>query len=176
MCGGDEQGSDDHGERGLVDYWTPPGWLIPWISRTHVVLYKLTRGKVGGRVDGMPCIVLRTIGRRSGKPHTVCLSYLPDGDSMVLVGSFGGADRHPAWYHNLRANPEVIVQDGGRVFTATAEAITGAEREAVWEKRVAGAPRYAGYQERTEREIPLVRLRRAGPFPVEPAPPRSGTP
>ena len=141
-----------------VDFWTPPGWLIPWISRTHVVIYKLSRGKVGGRVEGMPCILLRTIGRRSGKPHTVCLSYLPDGDSMVIVGSFGGADRHPAWYHNLRANPEVIVQDGGRVFAATAETITGAERERVWKERVAGAPRYAHYQERTEREIPLVRL------------------
>ena len=106
----------------------------------------------------MPCILLRTVGRRSGKPHTVCLSYLPDGDSMVVVGSFGGADRHPAWYHNVLANPEVTVQNRGRVFTATAETLTGAEREAVWEARIAGAPRYARYQERTDREIPLVRL------------------
>ena len=56
----------------------------------------------------------------------------PDGDSMVVVGSFGGADRHPAWYHNVVANPEVIVQNRERVFTATAETLTGAEREAVW--------------------------------------------
>ncbi len=141
-----------------MDYWTPPGWLIPWISRTHVVIYKLTRGKVGGRAAGMPCLLLRTTGRRSGKAHTVCLSYLPDGDSMVIVASFGGADQHPAWYHNLRANPEVTVQDGGRVFTASAQTITGAERERVWEERVASAPRYSHYQERTDREIPLVRL------------------
>ena len=59
---------------------TPPDWLIPWISRTHVVVYKMTRGKVGGHADGIPCILLRTIGRRSAKPHTVCLSYLPDGE------------------------------------------------------------------------------------------------
>ena len=138
--------------------WTPPHRLIPWISRTHIVLYRLSRGKVGGRVDGMPCILLRTIGRRSGKPHTVCLSYLPDGDSMVVVGSYGGADHHPAWYHNLAANPEVIVQDRERVFAATAETLTGDEREAVWEARVASSPRYTRYQERTDREIPLVRL------------------
>ena len=103
-----------------VSDWTPPGWLIPWISRTHVVLYKLSAGKVGSHVDGMPCIVLRTIGRRSGKPHTVCLSYLPDGDSMVVVGSFGGAEHHPAWYHNLqgqsrgdRARPGTGLLGGG---------------------------------------------------------------
>ena len=139
-------------------YRTPPVWLIRWISRTHVAIYKLSRGRVGGRIDGMPCLLLRTVGRRSGRPHTVCLSYLPDGDSMVVVGSFGGADRHPAWYHNLRANPQVIVQEGERVFAATAETITGAEREAVWQARIEGAPRYVHYQQRTDREIPLVRI------------------
>ena len=118
----------------------------------------MTAGKVGGHVDGMSCILLRTIGRRSGKPHTVCLSYLPDGDSMVIVGSFGGAEHHPAWYHNLRANPEVIVQRREQVFSATAETLTGDEREALWETRIAGASRYARYQQRTDREIPLVRL------------------
>ena len=143
--------------------WTPPQWLIPWISRTHIVLYKLTGGKVGGSVDGMPCILLRTVGRRSGKPHTVCLSYLPDGDSMVVVGSFGGADHHPAWYHNLRANPEVIVQDRKRVFAAKVETLTGDKREALWKARTAGAPRYARYQERSDREIPLVRLSSSTP-------------
>ena len=141
-----------------VSDWTLPGRLIPWISRTHVVVYKLSGGKVGSSVDGMPCILLSTIGRRSSKPHTVCLSYLRDGDSMVVVGSFGGADHHPAWYHNLRANPEVIVQDRKRVFATVAETLTGDEREALWEARIASAPRYARYQERTDREIPLVRL------------------
>lgn len=144
--------------RTSVSNWTPPHWLIPWISRTHVVLYKLTGGRIGGHVAGMPCILLRTAGRRSRKPHTVCLSYLPDGDSMVVVGSFGGSDHHPAWYHNLRANPTVIVQDHTGVFEAMAEILTGHERDAVWEARIASAPRYARYQERTDREIPLVRL------------------
>ena len=138
--------------------WTPPEWLIPSISRTHILLYRLTGGRIGGSADGMPCIILRTIGRRSGKPHTVCLSYLPDGESMVVVGSFGGARHHPAWYHNLRANPDVVVQDRKRVFAAKARTLTGDEREAVWEDRIASAPRYARYQARTEREIPLVRL------------------
>ena len=147
-----------------VSDWTPPDWLIPWISRAHVVLYKLSTGKLGGHVDGMPCILVRTIGRRSGKPHTVCLSYLPDGDSMVVVGSFGGADQHPAWYPNLRATPEVIVRDRERVVWATAETLTGEERADLWESRTSSAPRYARYQERTVREIPLVRLRYSRPY------------
>ena len=147
-----------------VSNWTPPNWLIPWISRTHVVLYKLSAGKVGSHVDGMPCILLRTIGRRSGKPHTVCLSYLPDGDSMVVVGSFGGAEHHPAWYHKLRANPEVIVRDRERVFWAAAETLTGHEREALWEARIASAPRYSRYQGRTDREIPLIRFSYSRPY------------
>ncbi len=144
--------------------WTPPGWLIPWISRSHVAVYKLTRGKVGNQVDGMPCILLRTIGRRSGKAHTVCLSYMADGDSMIVVGSYGGADQHPAWYHNLRANPEVVVRDRNRVFWADAQTLTGDEHEATWQARVASASRYARYQERTDRKIPLVRLSYSRPY------------
>lgn len=147
-----------------LDDWTPPHWLIPWISRTHVVLYKLSTGKVGGHVAGMPCILLRTIGRRSGKPHTVCLSYLPDGDSMIVVGSYGGGEHHPAWFHNLQANPEAIVRDRERVFWATAETLTGAERNSAWDARITSAPRYAHYQELTDREIPLVRLSYSRPY------------
>ena len=147
-----------------ASYMTPPHWLIPWISRAHIVLYKLTAGKIGAHTDGMPSILVRTIGRRSGKPHTVALTYLPEGDTMVVVASFGGGDHHPAWYHNLVANPEVIVRDRDRVFWATAETITGPERAAVWEARVASAPRYGGYQTKTERQIPLVRLSYSRPY------------
>ncbi len=147
-----------------LDSLTPPQWLIPWISRTHIAIYKLTAGKIGSHLIGMPCIVLRTIGRRSGKPHTVCLTYLPDGDTMVVVGSFGGAAAHPAWYHNLVANPEVIVRDRDRVFWATAETVTGPERATLWDARVASAARYGGYQERTDRQIPLVRLSYSRPY------------
>ena len=147
-----------------LEDWTPPHWLIPWISRTHVVLYKLSAGKVGGHVAGMPCILLRTIGRRSGKPHTVCLSYLPDGDSMIVVGSYGGGEHHPAWFHNLQANPEAIVRDRERVFWATAETLGGADRDAAWDARIISAPRYAHYQELTDREIPLVRLSYSRPY------------
>ena len=142
---------------------TPPDWLIPWISRTHVVVYKMTRGKVGGHADGIPCILLRTIGRRSAKPHTVCLSYLPDGDSMVVVGSSRAAEHHPAWDHNLRANRDVMMRDRERVFSALAETLAGNEREALREARIVGAPRYARYRERTDREIPLVRLSHSHP-------------
>ena len=64
-----------------------------------------------------------------GKPHTVYLSYLPDGDSIAVVGSVGGADPHPAWYHNLRAIPEVTIQDGGRVLCRLSRAATRPRRD-----------------------------------------------
>jgi len=139
---------------------TPPRWLIPWISRAHVVLYKLTSGRVGGTLAGKPGLLLRTIGARTGTAHTVCLPYLPlDGD-RVIVASYAGAPRHPAWFFNLRANPEVIVRDRRQVFLADARILEGAEYADVWAAVVADAPWYADYQSRTERRIPLVRLAR----------------
>jgi deazaflavin-dependent oxidoreductase (nitroreductase family) len=137
---------------------TPPRWLIPWISRVHVALYKLTAGRIGGRLAGKPGLLLRTIGARSGKAHTVCLPYLPLDDDRVIVASYAGAPKHPAWYFNLRTNPEVIVRDHAAVFLADARILEGDEYAEVWAKVVADAPWYADYQARTERRIPLVRL------------------
>ena len=138
---------------------TPPQWLIPKISRTHVALYKLTSGKIGSNLAGKPGLLLRTVGRRSGKPHTVCLPYLPDDDnSKVIVASFAGAERNPAWYHNLKANPEVIIRDKRNTYWAKAIIVEGAERPALWDKVVADSPWYGDYQTKTTRQIPLVRL------------------
>jgi deazaflavin-dependent oxidoreductase (nitroreductase family) len=150
------------GER--VAMRTPPRWIIPWISRTHVALYKLTSGRVGAKLAGKPGILVRTIGARSGKVHTICLPFLPYEGDRVIVASFGGGPKNPAWYHNLRAHPDVVVRDRGRVFWAHATVIEGDERPAVWDAVVADAPWYATYQTRTTRTIPLIRLRETGPY------------
>jgi len=94
----------------------------------------------------------------------VALTYLPDGDKMVVVGSFGGNDRHPAWYHDLMAAGEAAVRDRERVFWVTAELAEGAEREALWELVTAAYPRYNNYQAATSRVIPLVRLAYSRPY------------
>ncbi len=145
-------------------FTTPPMWLIPWISRAHVAFYKLTSGKVGSDLAGKPGLLLRTTGRRSGKPHTVCLPYLPDENSKVVVASFAGADHHPAWFHNLKANPDVIVRDKRDVYWAKAKVVEGEDRPQLWDKVVNDSPWYGEYQTKTERQIPLVRLEYDRPY------------
>lgn len=141
---------------------TPPRALIPWISRATVWAYRRTGGRIGGSGAGMKQLLLTTVGRRSGRVHTVCLPYWTDPDgNRVVVASFAGGPHHPAWYHNLadrRANPTVTVQVGSRRVGARAEILEGADREAVWEALTADRPFYRDYQARTERVIPLVRL------------------
>ena len=146
---------------------TPPLWLIPWITRANVAVYKLTSGRVGADLAGKPGLLLRTVGRKSGEAHTVCLPFLRVGEDRVIVASYGGGPKNPAWYHNLAdrsANPEVVVRDRGQVFWAVADVLTGDERAEVWALVVADAPWYGEYQTRTTREIPLVKLRFSRPY------------
>ena len=141
---------------------TPPRWLIPWITRLQVWLYERSRGRIGARAAGMRHLLLRTVGRKSGRPVTVCLPYWCDAQGRrVVVASYAGAPRHPAWYHNLcdsQANPEVLVRDRARRFWCRAEVPKGEERDALWAELISDRPFYADYQARTERRIPLVRL------------------
>jgi deazaflavin-dependent oxidoreductase (nitroreductase family) len=111
---------------------------------------------------GMHHCVVTTIGRRSGRPHKVSVPYWLDVDGhRIVVASFAGAERHPAWYLNLTdrtANPTVRVRVQGGEFEARADILDGAEYDDIWSQLVADRPWYAGYQTRTERRIPLVRL------------------
>ena len=143
---------------------TPPMWLIPWITRTHIAIYKLTNGKLASDMAGFPGILLRTVGRRSEKPHTVCLPYLPDGEDMVVVASYAGGPKHPAWYHNLKAEPNVIIREKAKVFWAKAETVEGEDYKKLWTEMIEKGPWYEGYQEKTDRKIPLVRLSYARPY------------
>jgi deazaflavin-dependent oxidoreductase (nitroreductase family) len=154
--------SKSFGER--VAMRTPPRWIIPWISRTHVALYKLTNGRIGSKLAGKPGILVRTIGARTGKVHTVCLPFLPYEGDRIVVASFSGGPKNPAWYHNLRAHPDVVIRDRERVFWAHATVVSDEERPNVWAAVVADAPWYAQYQTRTTRTIPLIRLRETGPY------------
>ncbi len=143
-------------------FLTPPRWLVPWITRANVWIYRRTDGRIGGTGAGMPQLLLTTVGRRSGRVHTVCLPFWNDGDGhRVVVASFGGAPRHPAWFHNLTdtgVNPTVSVQVGPRRLAARAEVVEGTERDRLWDALTADRPFYRDYQARTERVIPLVRL------------------
>ena len=124
----------------------------------HGGLYRLTGGRVGGRLAGMPVLLLTTTGRRSGKRRRVPLTYFEDGDAFVVVGSKGGAPRHPGWYLNLVAMPEVEAQVGRVHRRLRARRATPEEAARLWPVIVACWPGYARYQAKTSREIPLVLL------------------
>ncbi|MCU1462148.1 MAG: ddn 2 [Acidimicrobiales bacterium] len=141
-------------------WFTPRGKALQRWVKIHIWVYRRTGGRVLYKMRKMPTVLLTTTGRKSGRRHTVPLPYLRDGDAPVVVGSFAGNDRHPAWVLNLQADPKVTVQDRSDVYPARAEVLTGADRAAVWERLVGQSPWYAQYQKQTTREIPLVRLDR----------------
>lgn len=133
--------------------------VIRVMSAANVWIYRLTGGRVGGRfLRGAPVLLLTSIGCKSGQPRVAPLLYLRDGDDLVIVASKGGMSRHPTWYRNVQANPEVEVEVGSERRKMRARTASPAEKAALWPKLVAMYPDYDDYQARTEREIPVVVL------------------
>ena len=128
------------------------------VTAVHRAVYRLSGGRVAGRVAGMPVLLLTTRGRVTGAPHTVPLTYFADGDDIVLVASYGGDARDSGWYRNLRADERVEVVRGRSRRPMTARTATAEERDRLWPGFVATYPGYARYQSRTARRIPLVVL------------------
>jgi len=123
----------------------------------------VTDGQVGHRLLGVPCLLLRTTGRRTGKGRTSALVYARDGDDYLVVGSVGGADRAPGWLHNVRARPQVRVQVKRDRFSAVASVIERGDDgyDQLWQRvNENNGGRYERYQTRTLRPIPIVRLAR----------------
>ena len=112
----------------------------------------------GVQVQGRPVVLFTTTGAKSGKQRYVPLMRVEENGKYLMVASKGGAPEHPAWYHNVKANPTVVAQDGEDVRTLTAREISGEEREHWWELAVAAFPPYAEYQTKTDRLIPVFIL------------------
>jgi deazaflavin-dependent oxidoreductase (nitroreductase family) len=130
-----------------------------WVAnRAHPAVIRLTHGKVGSKVGDAPILVLTTTGRKSGKPRSVPLCYLTDGDRLVVIASYGGDDRAPLWFQNLQADPAVTVEVDGKRTPMTASVADAATRARLWPQAVAMYKGYEGYQRKTDREIPLVLL------------------
>jgi F420H(2)-dependent quinone reductase len=127
-------------------------------TRSHIAVFRLSRGRVGGSVRGAPILLLNHIGRKTGGWRTSPLVYLPDGGDMVVVGSRGGSRNHPAWFLNLRDMKETTVEVGGRTLSVTVRVADPEERRRLWPRVVDLYSGYAAYQRRTDREIPLVIL------------------
>lgn len=128
------------------------------LSRVHTWAYRATRGVVGRRLVNNDMLLLTTMGRHTGRPHTVPLLYLADGDRLVVIASWGGRPHHPEWYRNLVVHPQAEVQVRAKRTPVTATTATNDERARWWPSVVAAYPGYATYQARTARPIPIVFL------------------
>ncbi|MBL7259152.1 nitroreductase family deazaflavin-dependent oxidoreductase [Actinoplanes sp. LDG1-01] len=121
------------------------------------------RVRKGGRMMGFNVLVLTTVGRRSGAERANPVGWFaaPDGSKLIVASANGAAD-NPAWYYNLAVHPDVRIEVDGRVEEVTAEQLHGDEREQAWRAIVAEAPRFAQYETKTDRELPIIRLRSRG--------------
>src|SRR5215204_5514445 len=144
---------------------SPFWWVWERFTDFHTVAYKASHGRIGGTAYGVPVALVESVGRKSGKRRTHPLLCQADGDNLVVIASKGGVDKHPAWYLNLKANPETTAWWKGEKRTVHAREATGEERERLWRLMVEAYPTYESYQRRTERQIPVVIL--------EPVPNRS---
>lgn len=138
----------------------PSNFALKTMNAVHRGVLAATFGKAGNKVSGMPVLELTTTGRKSGQPRACMLtSPLVEGDTIVVVASRGGDDVHPAWYHNLVAKPDVIVAfQGGAPKPYRAVVASADERARMWPIVTGKHRNYAGYQKKTDREIPLVLL------------------
>ena len=127
-------------------------------SKLNRGVYRLSKGRLMGRAGKLPLLLLTTTGAKTGKSRTQPLSYVDDGGRFVVIASYGGQPRNPAWYHNLVANPRARVQIRSEIVEVTASVLEGFERDRLWEEAKAGHPGYEGYATRTKRTIPIVAL------------------
>ncbi|MER7368460.1 nitroreductase family deazaflavin-dependent oxidoreductase [Nonomuraea wenchangensis] len=130
-------------------------------GKEHVRRYQETDGAEGHDWNNTTVLLLTTKGRNSGRPYTTPLIYQRHGDLYLVVASYGGAPDDPQWYKNLRADPEVEVQVKGERFAARARPARAEEKPEMWRVMTATWPQYDEYQQKTDREIPIVVLERA---------------
>ena len=125
--------------------------------------FRENSGKVGGRFEGAPLLLLHSTGARTGKTRVNPMMYQADGDRLAVFASKGGALTNPDWYHNLVANQRATVEVGTETFEVVARVATGAERERIWETQKRRYPAFAAYERNTPREIPVIILERVEP-------------
>lgn len=150
-----------------------PGWSIPTrgpemslsdslqhaFLKVHQAVYERSGGRVGASIAGRKMLLLRTVGAKTGHPRTAALLYVRDGENYAVIASTGGGPKHPGWFHNLKARPEVEVQVGRQHVPVRARVAEDDERARIWDvaNKVNGG-QYDVYQSRTTRQIPVVVL------------------
>ncbi len=120
--------------------------------------FRKNHGRVGGYFARSTLLLLHTVGRKSGRPHVNPLGYLKEGERYLIFGSKAGADTHPDWYYNLKANPDVEAEIGDETLRMRAEEVTGTERDEIYARQAKLAPSFAEYEKKTKRVIPVIAL------------------
>ncbi|WNG89830.1 nitroreductase family deazaflavin-dependent oxidoreductase [Mycobacterium sp. ITM-2016-00317] len=129
-------------------------------NRKVVDEFRANGGRVGGPFEGSTLLLLHTTGAKSGKSRLSPLGYMTLGDRMLIIGAYAGAPKHPAWVHNVRANPKAYIEIGTDAYDVDVRELPDDEREALYPRIVESAPRLAEYQAETERVIPVFELTR----------------
>jgi deazaflavin-dependent oxidoreductase (nitroreductase family) len=136
-----------------------PMWkVLIGVGALNTLVFRATKGRIGGRMRGAPILLLHHVGAKSGTERVAPLLYLEDGEDLIIVASKGGVDVNPAWFHNLRAHPDTEVELGSERRAVHARVATDEERDHYWPRMVELYKGYADYQTYTERKIPLVVL------------------
>lgn len=145
-----------------MDYmrWVDGNWsLLTRLMKGHATVYRATRGVIGHRFPGAPeMLLLDHVGAKSGKRRTTPLVFARDGENIVLIASKGGYPKNPAWFHNLKANPDTTIQIGSKLIPVRARVAGPEEYDRLWKLAVEVYRGYEEYRRRTERQIPLVVL------------------
>ena len=136
-----------------------PIWIIKTMTYINVLTYRLSNGRLMNKLGGGPICLIEVTGAKTGKKRTFPVMYVPDGDDVLVVASIGGAPRNPAWYHNLVANSQVKITQGGKTRLMQARQLSGLDRKDAWPICVEQYPPYSDYEKRTNREIPVFRCK-----------------
>jgi F420H(2)-dependent quinone reductase len=137
-------------------------WLWKAFMAFHVLMYRLSKGRLMNNVRGGPVLLLTTTGRKTGKRRTTPLVYVANQGGYLIMGSGGGSAKDPAWFSNLAANPTTQIEVGDETLKVRADVLKGAERDQAWAKVIGVMPFFADYEQQTSRQIPVVRLNPAG--------------
>lgn len=132
-------------------------------NERNIAEFRANHGRVGGTFEGAPLVILHTVGAKSGDPRTNIMMYQADGERYLIFASYAGADKNPAWYWNLKANPDTSIEVGDEIIEVHATELEGKERDDKYALQADRYPGFADYESKTSRTIPVVALTPTGP-------------
>ena len=143
-----------------TERWDPANSVTNRVNERFLAEFRENGGKVPGELEDVPCLIITTKGAKTGKKRPVPLAYHNFAGRILIIASMGGAKNNPPWYHNLAANPDVVVELGGETYDATAVITEGGDRDACFKSVCEALPVFSEYQARAGRTIPVVELKR----------------